>query len=89
MSVPRGCRLQAAAAVVPSDGDAVSIFVRRETAAGDSYPVFTRSYGTHLYIIADNSFASNAMVISNGLSVIYVYSRPYSIVIIYYSCIYH
>jgi hypothetical protein len=32
MSVPRGCRLQAAAAVVPSDGDAVSIFVRRETA---------------------------------------------------------
>jgi hypothetical protein len=51
--------------------------------------LFTRSYGTHLYIIADNSFASNAMVISNGLSVIYVYSRPYSIVIIYYSCIYH
>jgi hypothetical protein len=48
-----------------------------------------RNFGTHLHIIADNSFASNAMVISNGLSVIYVYSRPYSIVMIYYSRIYH
>ena len=48
-----------------------------------------RHHSMHLHIIADNSFASNAMVISNGLSVIYVYSRPYSSVIIYYSCIYH